>query len=303
MKRKILISIITLFCCFHSTYTQTKGTMSKDNVRMGALANMVASIDIKDADAAFKIWTDSFIRRLKAKNVYDFVFEYKMYEDVVSLKNDINNNTINYFNVSTDVYFDLNTDNNFVPFLSGINYNTENFIHYILITSSSNKNTNLDQLVNKKINISKQVSKSFGIYWLKVLLRDSLGTKDFKSIIFSTINQNENEDLLAVYFNKADYALVSEGAFNLSCELNPSIKNKIKILAKSEPVVNGVFVYRKGMKKSTINAIRDIAINIHNDNEGRQILNLFKIERIIPITSKDLEACEKIVIKYNNYFK
>ena len=45
--------------------------MSKDNVRMGALANMVASIDIKDADAAFKIWTDSFIRRLKAKNVYD----------------------------------------------------------------------------------------------------------------------------------------------------------------------------------------------------------------------------------------
>jgi ABC-type phosphate/phosphonate transport system substrate-binding protein len=301
---KVLCLLITFqLSGMDYSIAQEKDQMKRDFVRMGALASMVNGIELKDADAAFKIWTDTFVKRLKAKDVYDFTFEYKMYDDVNTLKKDLKNNFINYFNVSTEAYFDLNADNEFVPFLSGTNNPKDKFMYYLLITSAKNKNSELKFISNKKILISKSNENTFGKIWLKTYLREELGEILFRTINFSSSNQNENEDLLAVFFGKADYAIISNGAYELACELNPSIKNKIRIIKKSGSLVNGVFVYRKGMKPSTIKAIRDIATAIDYDNEGKQILNLFKISKIVSITSDDLLDCEKVIYKYHKYFK
>jgi hypothetical protein len=302
MKIKNIIIILSLaLILFVDTNAQAKNELKRKVVRMGAITDMVLGIDVKDADAAFKIWTETFIKRLKAKNLYDFDFESKMYDDISLLKKDLLNNTINYCNVSIQDFFELNKQDEYIPFLSGTNSESEKFIHYLLISSNNKKD--LIELSNKKIIISKSNAKNLAMYWIKSLLRDELGSTKFKSITFQSLNENDNEDLLAVFFGKSEYAVVSESTFNLACELNPSIKNKIKILRRSSPVVNGVFLHKKDSDPSTVKAIRDIAVDIHKDNEGRQILNLFKIYKIIKVTRDDLVECEKIITTYNKYFK
>ena len=285
------------------SFAQEKNQIKKDFVRMGALANMVTGVELKDADAAFRIWTDILVKKFKSKDVYDFKFEYKMYDNINDLKNDINRGLINYFNVSVQDYFQLDLGEEFIPFLSGTNHSKEKFTQYYLVTTTPNSANDLKVLSGKKINMSKSISNTIGSTWMKTLLRDELGAILYKSINIQTVNDNENEDLLAVFFNKANYALVSQSSYDLACELNPSIKKKVVILRSSGHLLSGVFMYRKGMNQNTIKAIKDIVSDLHNDNEGRQILNLFKISKIVSITSDDLFECEKVINKYYKYIK
>lgn len=290
------------FLIVELSLAQDKDHLKKDFVRMGAMTNTVVGVELKDADAAFKIWTDVLVKKFKAKNVYDFTFEYKMYENIDGLKNDIKTGLINYFNVPVQDYFYLNLGKDFIPFLSGTNHPKQKFTYYYLVTSSKNKIKDLKELEGKKVNISKSINYQIGATWLKTVLRDEMGTRLYKSVNLQTVNDNENEDLLAVFFNKTDYALVSQSTFDLASELNPSLLKKVQIIRSSGNLVTGLFVYRKGMNSNTIKVIKDIVSDLHNDNEGRQILNLFKISKIIPITSDDLAECEKVINKYNKYF-
>lgn len=302
-KITVIYLLVTFSLFAPEISAQDNGQIKKDLVRMGALPTMMMDVDLKDANAAFKIWTDSFVKKLKTRKIYDFTFEYTMYEKVESLEKDIKSGYINYFNVSAKAYFDMNLGDEFIPFLSGTNSPNEKFVHYLLITSNDNSSTDIKQVLGKKINISRSNESQFGSIWIKSLLRDELGAKDFKSVNFQTINQNENEDLLSVFFGKSEYALVSDITFDVACELNPAVKKKIKIIRSSDHLLNGVFVYRRNMNKNTIKVIQEIVLDMPKENEGKQILSLFKIQKIVPITQDDLYESEKVVKLYNKYFK
>lgn len=64
-------------------------------VRLGGIADMVDGVELKDAEAAFKILTDSFVKRLKEQKIYDFDFEGKMYSDLKSMQKILKVDTYN----------------------------------------------------------------------------------------------------------------------------------------------------------------------------------------------------------------
>ena len=298
-----LIIVIAISFNINNGYCQSNNNLKKQVVKLGALSNIIDGVDVKDAEAAFKIWTDSFIKRLRNKKIYDFDFEGKIYSDLKTLKTEIDNKSINFFNVSTIEYFSLIDRDKFTPFLSGTNHPSQNFDVYLLITNINNKVDNLKQLKNVSIMIPKSIEKSIGDYWLKSLLREELGKTDFKTITFLSSKQKDTEAMLSVFFGKTDYVLITESSFDLGCELNPALKSKIKILNRSGNLLEGVFAYRVGVDLTTVKSIADVAIDIHKDVEGRQILNLFKIQKIIPVSEKDIVESQTIINKYNKYFK
>lgn len=304
MKNLILLTIL-IVCAFNisNSNCQSNSNLKKQVVRLGALSNIIDGVDIKDAEAAFKIWTDSFLKRLRNKRIYDFDFEGKIYSDLKSLKADVDNKSINFFNVSTIEYFSLVDRAKFIPFLSGTNHPSHNFDVYLIITNVNNHVDDLKQLKNVSISIPKSIEKSIGNHWLKSLLREELGKTNFNSISFLSSKQKDSEAMLSVFFDKTDYVLITESSFDLGCELNPSLKSKIKILQRSENLLNGVFAYRVGTDPYTVKSISDVAIDIHKDIEGKQILNLFKIQKIIQVTEKDIVESEAVINKYNKYFK
>lgn len=294
---------ISFYIFFTGTvYSQSNSNIKRDVVRMGSLSSFIDGVDIKDAEAAFGLLTNSFVKRMKAKKIYDFDFEGKMYENVNLLKKDIENRSLNYYNVPTSVYFDINEKNEFTPFLTGSNHLSNKFTYYLLITNVKNPTNDLSNIVNQNISIPQSIENSIGTIWLKNTLREQLGAKSYKTVSLITKNQNESEDLLSVFFGKTNYSLISEGAFELACELNPSLKRKIKIIKKSTGLINGVFVHRIGINQTTIKVIEDIAVDIHNDIEGKQILNLFKIQNILRISKDDLSESENVINKYKTYF-
>lgn len=302
-KNLFLLLLFLLAINFNKSNCQSDDNLKKQVVRLGALGNIIDGVDVKDADAAFKILTDSFLKRLKNKKIYNFDFGGQIYPDLKTLKKDVDNKEINFFNVSTIEYFDLIDRANFKPFLSGTNDPDNKFDIYLLITNNKNQINDINQLKNVSISIPKRIENNIGAYWLKATLREALGKIDYKSLTFLTSKQSDSEAMLSVFFGKSTYVLISESSFNLGCELNPSLKSKIKILKKSGQLLNGVFAFRVGSDPTTVKAITDVALDIHKDVEGKQILNLFKIQRIISITESDLLESNKVINKYNKYFK
>jgi ABC-type phosphate/phosphonate transport system substrate-binding protein len=296
-----LIAIILLTTL--KGFSQSKTEIQTKVVRLGGLPGLIEGVKLEDADAAFKILTDSFVKGLKQKKGVSFDFTGKMYKNLATLIDELNSKKINYFYVSFIDYFKINAKSEYIPFIKGSKNGTDKFTNYILITHFGNEKNQLANLRNQKISIPNSDDINMGIYWIKTKLREYLGEKEFNSIDFQQTQQNESKLTLSVFFGKTDYALVTQHTYNLIAELNPSIKDKIKILVQSEALAASIFAYRKGEDQETVKVIKEVALDIHKTTEGKQILNLFKTERLFEVFPDDIRTSERLITKYNKFFK
>ena len=58
MKYKNILLILVIVSLIQQGYAQSNNTLKRGVVRLGGLANMVDGVELKDAEAAFKILTD-----------------------------------------------------------------------------------------------------------------------------------------------------------------------------------------------------------------------------------------------------
>lgn len=304
MKTALFISIVfVLSINYYTAIGQIKDDNPVKTSKIGGLGNIVDGLDVKDANAAFKLLVDAFVHGLEKKKMKKFKLEHKIYESISDFKKDIENKSLSFFHSTSIVYHEVNARKEFIPFLTGSTGNGNKFIRYVLVTNIKNDYNNPNDLINQKICLTQKIAGEIGFYWINTLLRENLKNKDFKSIEYQTIKQNETELLLSVFFGKNKFAIVSEEIYNLASELNPSLKSKIKIIEKSKPLINGIFAYRKNSDSESFKTISDVAVTLHKDNSGKQILELFKLREIVVLSEADLNETEYVINKYNKYFK
>ncbi|MEM3373419.1 MAG: PhnD/SsuA/transferrin family substrate-binding protein, partial [Candidatus Anstonellales archaeon] len=116
-----------------------------------------------------------------------------------------------------------------------------------------------------------------------------------EKIIFSKSHKNEIQLINEIFFGSTKYAVVTETSFSVAKELNPQIKNKVKMIDASPPLVNLIIALRKGYNKEYENIILDISLNFHNSTEGKQILNLAQAARFVAINDTDLLETIKLL--------
>ncbi len=123
-------------------------------------------------------------------------------------------------------------------------------------------------------------------------------TKLFSSI---TILNKDNRIVLDLFFDKADVALVNEGVFESMTELNPQLKEKIKIIAsyptksKSYAYVNKNYIHRQ--------KIIDNYLNMIASARGRQFLNLYQQDILEACSVKELETYDELAKEHQRLLK
>jgi ABC-type phosphate/phosphonate transport system substrate-binding protein len=107
-----------------------------------------------------------------------------------------------------------------------------------------------------------------------------------------TIEKKDKRILLDLFFDKADVAVVNEGAYELMKELNPQFIEKTKIIAsyptksKSYMYVNKHYPFRQKLV--------DNFLRISSSERGRQFLSLFQQELLEVCSVKDLDAYDEL---------
>lgn len=280
----ILITILLL------TFAETSYSQGKD-YKLIFSANLLQNMKIEDAIATTRILAKKIQQKMELKEDIEIVVAENFNDLLNEIKKPYD------FILATGVETELiKRKHNIELVLVNETNGTYGFEYYLIVNKSKNFNS-LNSLKNSKISILSKSELHTAPIWLDKLLRDEkLASKEkfFSEIIY---DYKANNVLLPVFFNKMDAAIISKPAYELLCELNPQIKKQIKILLQSDNLIFGVISFdgrNKDAKRKEF--MLDVLKTLHEENYGKQLLDLFMVEKIIPYKE---EYWQKFMKLYN----
>jgi phosphonate transport system substrate-binding protein len=167
---------------------------------------------------------------------------------------------------------------------------------YLLLVNPSSTATTVEDLRGKNVVTSSRSRWNVSGMWLEVLLaKGNLGRASSFFSSFKTTEKSQ-ECVLPLFFGKVDACVVGEPDLNLAKEMNPQL-GRLRVLARSRPMVEGVLatpVEPTPGRKELIDAI----LGLNLDPRGRQVLQLFRTERVVRIQPGDLDSARELFADY-----
>jgi phosphonate transport system substrate-binding protein len=161
----------------------------------------------------------------------------------------------------------------------------------VLLLSNTDKNINTTKDMQGKRLILPEHNELAEMFLDTLILKSHhVGYKNFFGPILT--EKKDKRILLDLFFNKADVALVNEGAYELMKELNPQLNEKIKVIA-SYPTKSKSYVYvykNYPFRKRLI----DNYLRMSSSVRGVQFLNLFQQELLEPCSVNELELYDTL---------
>lgn len=270
--KKILTYLIFSFVIFSCTvYPQEK------DFRLIFSTNLLQNMKTEDAIATTKIIAQNIKRKMKLEENIKIEICNGVDEIIESIKNPFD------FILATTVETQLLQKKNKLEFTFVNETNGSVGFEFYLITNKEHNFNDIKSLKDGSIIILSKSNFNTASVWLDKLLRDaklSAKEKFFKVIKYDYKATNV---VLPVYFNKTTAAIVSKPALELLFELNPQLKKSLNIIKKSSPILFGVISFDGRSKdKKRKDFMSEILISLHEDNYGKQLLDLFMVDKMIP---------------------
>ncbi len=169
----------------------------------------------------------------------------------------------------------------------------------MLIVRNDKNIDDIKDLHGKRLEMME--SDEFAEMYLDTLTLKSLH-KSYKNMGLSIqYNKKINLIILDIFFDKADAAMVYRSAFDIMAELNPAIRDKIKIL-KEYPLKGKNFsFFRRGypLAEDFTNSM----VEFPKNPRGKQILEVFHTVDIDHCSLNDLDSFEQFDKEYNQLKK
>lgn len=267
-----------LFVFINFTFSQNlKDTNSNDgkDIKLVFAKNAFHNIKIEDANATAQILANHIKKIKNIKN--DFVVE------LVSNDKDIieNHGDFDLLLLTTEQYLRLKNKLPLEPFCTNYANGHYGFIYHLIVNKKDNID-NIKQLQNESIYIQAHSKDQASSMWLNKLLKDA-GIKNRDNFFGNTIIDSKATNvLLPVFFNKAKACIITDASLKLLMELNPAIKNQIKILYTSEPIILGLTCLNSNKKGDLgYEVLKDVLPNLQDNLYGKQFLDMFRAEKLV----------------------
>jgi len=262
------------------------------NFKVIASAAGLVSLNHDDARAAIKTWFELMAKQsgLFADSSVDVLNTHEIRERLESHSTEL-------LILTTADFLDLENTHLIVPVLVNTlaSQTTPAYSYVILVNPSSTART-IEDLRGKNVLTSSRSAWNVAGMWLEVLLaREKLGRA---ASFFASVQATEKSQgcILPLFFGKVDACVVGEPDLNLAKEMNPQL-GRLREVARSRPMIEGVIatpVEPTPGRKELIDAI----LGLNTDPRGRQVLELFKTERVVRIQPGDLDSARELYTDY-----
>lgn len=292
------MKIITYFLAAVTIYYGSLFAQEEKIFQFGSYGKLLIDVQQDDLSAALEVLVKSFATEINRIHNLNYKFENETYNSLTSLEEDLSNNKVDCLSLSTDAFFDLNKDNQLQPYFTG-SADDDPYRVYYLIVKSNNKIKSIEDLRGKKIQIAQNNHSALTDMWLYTMISKHSKINKLENY-FSEIRQSKSESkaLLEIYFERVDGGIVTKSAYDIAINMNPQLKNEMVILKKSDKLITGLFALRKALDDPTKKLFFETALRLGEDEKGKQILSLFKINVLHQISDKHLESAR---ILYDNY--
>jgi len=262
------------------------------HIKFGFPSSLFEGFDRKDVKAALEVWA----RELGKKAEDTYVTEVDMYDDISSISRDLVKERIDLLVLFMTDYFRLREKNLIEPIAVPV-IKDNPYLQFVVLVNEQSGISKLKQMKHRHINRLKGYGDIDGMWLDTVLMRQRLPVS---SRFFKTVKQTDNasQTVLPVYFKQADGCLVSSYGFSTMVELNPSIGKKLITVEESPRILPAAFFIRKSCSEKMKQDGTRLITTLGSDEAGKQILTLFKIQRMLPYRPEYMENVRKLYEEY-----
>ena len=280
---KIIKLIVSLVLFYNVSF-------AKEFLNVGYDLSNTTMLSKKDMKVATDILLKNILGNLDIKS------NFKYYNSPLEIQKDINSSNLDYITVSplrVVKYLDL--DSLEKAFGQGSNNMKE--YNLILISRSELNIDNDKELANKKILINTK-NELHALYINYIFLKN-IGNQKAKL----HYSRSYQRSILDLFFKKADVAIVTQKSYDIAIELNPQIAKKVSILKKTNISDVQLGFFRKSLNEKIKESMRTTAASLNSTVEGKQLLSLYKTEKIVETDLNLLKPIRELVNKFNKLKK
>jgi ABC-type phosphate/phosphonate transport system substrate-binding protein len=261
---------------------------------VGFSAQAFADVDREEARSVTRAWTQTVLsREFGAAQA-----ETALFEDSAALEGALLQGRVDLAVVISEEYLRLRKNVALDPVF--VTARAEGPYHRIvLIARLDQALRGLADLRGRQLLISQDRSRTFHEAWLETrLLQEGLPPAGgFFSDVRGT--RRPSQAILPVFFGQADACLTTLYAFQLTCELNPQLARELTVLDRSPEVLGGVIAFRRGYAGPGRERILARLASLHEDPQGKQILRLFGMDRLLPFEPEYLTSAEALIQEHD----
>lgn len=248
-----------------------------DSFRVMYSDAIFSEVDIRDARVAIELWTMELSKQLDIPLIpkTTIVTEMNTLIDAV-LKGEVDMvaiQSIDYLRIRNRLELD--------PALIGIKGESYQEELVILVHQESRIRV-LEDL--KGLSISTPIGPGRNTImhlWLETLLDRSFGIGIDSFFTELKHVMKPSQSILSVFFRQADACIVTRRSFDVMVELNPQVGRNLHVVVSSRGFVRYLFCFRKGCDARLRDTVTEAALSLESMTKGKQILTLFKLDRVI----------------------
>lgn len=285
--------LLFLICCAPVRAEDTGHRSGHDENKplvVGYSPLLFYNINPRDAIGLTKVWVQMVDRRLKFSGETSVV----LFKDLRDAESAMAKNEVDIIVLIAEEFLTLRETVPLLPVLTA-DYGKHFYDELLLLVRDDRGITRVGQLRNKSLRIETGQKGSIPMQWLDTLLLAS-GSSDSRGF-FSSVTEypKATQTILPVFFGQADACLASLNSFDTLAELNPQLSRHLRILEKSPGFATGIIAVRKDVQNQRRDAMLEALLEMHTDPKGKQLLTLFRINRLIPFRAEHLAAVEKVL--------
>lgn len=152
----------------------------------------------------------------------------------------------------------------------------------LLVTRKDNGISSVRGLKGKTLIHPKGSPNAVHRLWLEILTMRH-GIRDPERY-FSSIKDviSSSQALMPVFFRRADACVITRNSFNLMAELNPQLRDQLRVIEETAPMAMALVCIRKSCDQWKREQLIEILDTLDHTTEGKQLLTLFRMSRLIP---------------------
>jgi len=226
--------------------------------------------------------------------------ESHYYETLSEMAMDLKNRKTEVLAMPVDEFIELRKRAAIVPILvtsSDSGFETE----LLLLVRKDSGIRSVRDLRGRAIAMPAKNPRCLDMYlaWLESLVMEE-DSGDINAF-FSSVKETRTaaKVVMPVFFKQADACVVTRQVFDLTTELNPQISKELMVISRKEKLAQGVIAVDRRVSEDVKEKIRQAFLTLHQTTEGKQLLMLFKVRKLIPYFPGYLKGTESLYAEHS----
>ncbi len=242
--------------------------------RLGFSSASVADVNENDARAAMKVWAQMLFN----ERSLPVEAEPIILKDLPGISEALRSKSIDAIVLNVDECWQLDNSLRSDTFISGLN-DGRTSERYVLLVKADSHFERLEDLRGHTLALLHTARTCLAPIWLDTLLAKAT-QPPVASFFKVNLTTKLSKAVLPVFFGQTDACLVTERGFGTMGELNPQVKQHLRILVISPDYVPTGFCFRKDYDGPVKEAIMANVPRIKDSPAGAQVLNLFQSDSL-----------------------